>query len=580
MRLQSETIVALILLVAGALATIIIYNIIYPNLNIINPSGQEISRSLKLNFQLLDYYIANNTLYAYVKPSEPVNYSQIFAILNNRLVNVYPYNSNGSIVNPYNNGLLIVVANLSQIPPDQNGNYELEVGLENDIVGIFTIKYISNTLINYFQPPIIFNISTYISNSTSNTSSSTSGSSSSSSSPPNSTSSTSACQSSYLPLILYNTQNISTPSPFQQDIAICNGSINIGSGFSYVNNATLFNQINSNGSNVYFATTNNSTPNIYSWYEGQLINGSTYCDVWWVNLSNGIPANSNVTIYMYIGNSSCNYYSQYYPYVGTNEQVIGTMQYDNGNYTFIAYGYFNNTFDGWNGYVYQGSWSPTATQYGIEMLNGALTGEGTYILPPNNWNIPEIPLIVEEAWYDGANAGANIISLFGNATNQVNAYNVGNVGEQYASVPNSSTFGEIYSSNGYIYLESSVTNQVLNSTYSSSLSNNGGIAIYYSYLIVNLTYAEVGWYWYSHNGYTGEFAPLTLLDTYTYNVYNSNNINNNISAYTYSNLNYNSFQYSTLEISAGSGVGTYIYVEWVIARAYPPNGVMPSIYIG
>ncbi|MFP3284233.1 MAG: hypothetical protein RXO65_02200, partial [Candidatus Nanopusillus acidilobi] len=77
MRLQSETIVALILLVAGALATIIIYNIIYPNLNIINPSGQEISRSLELNFQLLDYFIANNTLYAYVKPSEPVNYSQV-----------------------------------------------------------------------------------------------------------------------------------------------------------------------------------------------------------------------------------------------------------------------------------------------------------------------------------------------------------------------------------------------------------------------------------------------------------------------------------------------------------------------
>ncbi len=101
-------------------------------------------------------------------------------------------------------------------------------------------------------------------------------------------------------ITITNSQSTATPAPFQQDIAICNGSINIGNSFAYVNNATLFNQINSNGSNVYFATTNNSTPNIYSWYEGQLINGSTYCDVWWVNLSNGIPANSNVTIYMYI----------------------------------------------------------------------------------------------------------------------------------------------------------------------------------------------------------------------------------------------------------------------------------------
>ncbi|WP_231434518.1 hypothetical protein, partial [Candidatus Nanopusillus massiliensis] len=80
-------IIALILLIVGALATVIIYNIISPNLYIIKPSGQEISRSLELNFQLLDYFIVNNTLYAYVKPSEPVNYSQVFAILNDRLVN-------------------------------------------------------------------------------------------------------------------------------------------------------------------------------------------------------------------------------------------------------------------------------------------------------------------------------------------------------------------------------------------------------------------------------------------------------------------------------------------------------------
>ena len=557
MRLQSEMIIALILLIAGALATVIIYNIISPNLNIINPSGQEISRSLELNFQLLDYFIANNTLYAYVKPSEPVNYSQVFAILNNRLVNVYPYNSNGSIVNPYNNGLLIIVANLSQIPPDQNGNYKLEVGLENDILGVFDIKYISNTLINYFQPPIIFNISTITLNIS------------------NSTPSTPTCQSPYLPLIIYNTQSISTPSPFQQDIAICNGSINIGNNFAYVNNATLFNEIDSNGQNVYFTTTCNSTPNIYSWYEGQLnYNGAT-CDVWWVNLSNGIPANSNVTIYMYVGKNSANYYHQYYPYVGASPQVIS--RYDNGQDIFIVYGYFDNTFDGWNGYIYSGSFSPTATSYGIEMLNDQQY-EGTYILPPNNGTIPEIPLIVEEAWYTEYYFGANIISLFGNTNNQVNAYNVIGAGEPYASVPDSSTFGEFYMGNGYIYLESSVTNQLLNSTYSSSLYN-GQMVTYYSYLIVNSTYAEVGLYWYNGT-YYNNFVPLTLLDTYTYNVYNYTNINNNISAYIYSNLNYNPFQYGTLEISAGSNTGTTLYVEWVVARAYPPNDAMPSIYIG
>jgi len=193
-------------------------------------------------------------------------------------------------------------------------------------------------------------------------------------------------------IVITNTQSIPTPSPFQQDIAICNGSINIGNNFAYVNNATLFNQINPNGQNVYFSTTAGSSPNIYLWYEGQLINGSTYCDVWWVNISNGIPANSNITIYMYMGNSSANYYSQYYPYVGASPQVISG--YDNGQSVFIAYGYFNNTFDGWSGYIYNGSFSPTATPNGIEMINNQ-NYEGTYILPPNNWNISEMPLIVE-----------------------------------------------------------------------------------------------------------------------------------------------------------------------------------------
>ena len=40
--------------------------------------------------------------------------------------------------------------------------------------------------------------------------------------------------SSNYTITIYNTQNIPTPSPFQQDIAICNGSINIGPNFAYI----------------------------------------------------------------------------------------------------------------------------------------------------------------------------------------------------------------------------------------------------------------------------------------------------------------------------------------------------------
>ena len=371
------------------------------------------------------------------------------------------------------------------------------------------------------------------------------------------------------PIIIYNTQNIPTPQPFQQDIAICNGTINIGNSFAYVNNATLFNQIDSNGQNVMFFNPNNGQL-FYSWYEGQLNYNGVTCDVWWINIPQGIPSNSNITVYMYIGSNNSNYYPLIYPYVGTNEQVIGTMQYDNGQDVFIAYGYFNNTFDGWTGYVIYGSYSPTATPNGIEIINNQISQEGTYILPPNNGNIPEMPLIVEEAWYyPSSNADANVIALFGNTNNQVYVVNIGSTDGGHTPASNLSTFVqfEYWPGNNPPYsqvtmLKSAVTDQYLNYT---SFPTSGGTV--YSYLIVNSSYAQTGYYIYNSNQV---WAPLTLLDTY--------NINDN--GYTYSNLNYNPYQYPTLEISAGDCAPSYQYVEWVIARSYPPNGVMPYIYIG
>jgi hypothetical protein len=401
--------------------------------------------------------------------------------------------------------------------------------------------------------------------------------------------------SGYIPITIYNTQNIPTPAPFQQDIAICNGSINIGNNFAHINDSTLFNKINSNGSNVYFTTTAGSTPNIYSWYEGQLNYNGVTCDVWWINISQGIPANSKVTIYMYIGPNSTNYYSQYYPYVGTNEQVIGTMQYDNGQDVFIAYGYFNNTFDGWSGYMSStavNNYVPQATSNGIEMIDIDV-GEGTYILPPNNGNIPLIPLIVEEAWYYTQYADANVIALFGNTNQQFPAYGIATpiansnlcggtnvTGGRYTTcggptpAPNLSTFVQFQYNNlnsppfsEAAMLKSAVTDQYLNYTY---FPTSGGTV--YSYLIVNSSYAQAGYYIYNSNQV---WAPLTLLDMYPLS-YNPNYGN-----YTYYNINYNPFQYGTLEIGAGNSYWeSYQYVEWVVARAYPPNGVMPSIYIG
>jgi len=304
--------------------------------------------------------------------------------------------------------------------------------------------------------------------------------------------------------------------------------------------------------------------------------------VWWVNLSNGIPANSNVTIYMYIGPTSANYYQQYYPYVGTNAQVIGTMQYDNGQDVFIAYGYFEGVStisgpygyyyldDGWYIYVISGD-SPGMSSGGIFLSNYQPsiyqpTYSLYYLLPPSICNIPKIPLIVEEAWYyyRTYSGDANVIALFGNTNQQIYAEYIGNT-SSYSVAPTSnlSTFVQFNYYSGVTYLKSAVTNSTLNQT---SFPTSGGTV--YSYLIVNSSYAQTGYYIYNSNQV---LAPLTLLDTYNIN-YNN---------YTYSNLNYNPFQYGTLEIGAGTGGATSVqYIQWIVARAYPPNGIMPSISTG
>ena len=495
MRLQSEIVTALLLLLIGAFVIIIIYNIISPNLNIINPTGQEISKSIKLNFQLLDYFIVNNTLYAYVKPSEPVNYSQVFAILNGRLVKVYPYNSNGSIVNPYNNGLLIIVANLSQTPPNQNGNYKLEVGLENAIIGSFTIEYISNPLINYFQPPIVLNISDLPSD-------------------------TPICQPSYLTLILYNTQNIPTPSPFQQQIAICNGTINIGPNFAYVNNVTLFNLINSNGSNVYFTTTCNGTPNIYSWYEGQLINGSTYCKVWWIKLDNGISANSSVTIYMYIGPNSANYYQQYYPYAGQAPQLSSIYgQYDNGDYVFLFYDNFKGTS------LNISKWRSFVRFAGGIIINNSVTVKSM-------------------------TATAGMITLSGfNPTSTIADFYITYASNRLPAI--SMTIDNSAHSSGYFALWSGTGRSDCCGSYFGGIFISGG-------------------YTWSYPAIVSESWQSSSLQ-----IYGSN--------YTYTTKSFTIYSLPSL-VYYGFGCvdpsynGT-ITVQWVRVRAYPPNGIMPSIYI-
>ncbi|MCC5447008.1 DUF2341 domain-containing protein, partial [Candidatus Nanobsidianus stetteri] len=342
-----------------------------------------------------------------------------------------------------------------------------------------------------------------------------------------------ASDSGVYPILISNTQNIPTPSSFQQDIAICNGNINIGPNFAYINNATLFNQINPNGQNVYFV---NSSGNIlYSWYEGQLNYNGVTCDVWWVNIPQGIPANSNVTIYMYVGNSSANYYSQYYPYVGAPIQVLGTSQYDNGQKVFNYYQNFGNLSSlpsPWT-YVYNNQNSVSfSTNYTIIPYSSS-GNEG--ITTTVNFNIQNNILQIYASVPTTSGTSWDYISLGVGAANNKNTYFIGGGGGLIAGGNN----------NGAAF------------TYPNS-GNTGKFNLYVGTSNVGST--------------TYNYAPTIYEIGFS-------------SSYTYFLVNYTQILSTTtipgsfsLPITIGQqNSGNNIYLYWVLLRSLPPNDVMPSI---
>jgi len=338
--------------------------------------------------------------------------------------------------------------------------------------------------------------------------------------------------SQWYAIVITNTQSIPTPSPFQQDIAICNGILYIGNNFAYVNNVTLFNQINSNGSNVYFTTTWNSTPNIYSWYEGKLNNNGVTCDVWWIKLPNGIPANSNIAIYMYIGSSSANYYSQYYPYVGEAPQLSSTYgQYDNGNYVFLFYDNFAGTTLNTSKWI--------SAVYGITItVNNGLTIQSS-----------------------GSYADGGIITSSSFPTNTIfDAY-------LYSFIVQSSSYNSEHGI-GVQVGNSAISNGYEYTSWTGSNSNGGTIS--YGAMEGILTNFLAGPTFPFSNSIISGYWVSTGNEGFGVNYYFVSTNNNAIS-----NAGYN---YYAIGAYFDSQSATSVWY-WARIRYMPPNNVMPSISI-
>jgi len=340
---------------------------------------------------------------------------------------------------------------------------------------------------------------------------------------------------------LYNTQNIPTPQPFQQDIAICNGNPNLPSSFAYVNNPILFNQINPDGQNVLFFNPNNNQLFYYSWYEGQEDLNGTYCDVWWINLPNGIHANNNITIYMYVGNSSDNYYLLCYPYVGSPIQVLGTSQYDNGKDVFNYYQNFGGLSSLPSNWAYDCN-----DQYNVSFSTN-------YTIIPSPTSL----------YNDGL-------------TTTVNFTMQNDILEIYASVPTTNKLGW-----DVIDLGAGGTTPPIGNDY----------YCYYGGLVVAFNNSNYGAaFSYTNSGNSGQFylyVGNSNVGSTTYNYAPTIYEIGFSSSHTYFLVNYTQILSATtipgsfsLPITvAQQWSGNSIYLFWILLRSLPPNDVMPSIYI-
>lgn len=336
----------------------------------------------------------------------------------------------------------------------------------------------------------------------------------------------------YVPINITNTQSIATPSPIQVMII--------------VNSAEYATYEAADLSNVAFTYSN--TTLIPSWLESGNSNSST-TTVYWLKVD-GIPAKSSMTVLM-----------SFYPVTDNVLNNVSTGEapslsptygeYDNGANVFILYGDFNNSLSGWQASTYKGSFMPALSPNGIKMLNGSRS-EATYLAPPKG--LPPTPIEIEEAWdYNGV-ADAHAISIGPSPFETSNTL----VASEAAGAPvlNNSVSAIFDYYSVYTHLDDFMTGSRVSS---SSFSGQGNFSVV-SFLIIDGTSASAG--------YSTQYVSLESFGSALVPSVVSGQVSGPVSN-------------SALIISGSNGDLTSVqYVRWVIARAFPPNGVVPSVTVG
>jgi len=370
----------------------------------------------------------------------------------------------------------------------------------------------------------------------------------------------------FVPITITNSQNTATPSPFQQMIQIPE------SQFS--------NYIAYNGNIANFEFFTQSGQVLPAWIES---NNSGTLTVW-VKLPYGVPASSSITIYLGFSSKTRNLLNASGTFgIGEAPQLSSTYaQYDDGANVFSLYSNFYDTLAGYSAHMLDGSFfapTPTTSPYNsVELMNnsgssGAYIGSGTYILSPDNINPGNY--ILQTYWSYSGTADGFSISLWGNP----NTIYYGGGGRSTGMSGGLTYHYEFYT-------DGSGTPPSGNPNEASVYSLTGN---YTGILITSAPASGEGTYYvYSQIAFYNIGTNSGTVAIYSSSATSTSIANNIEPAGLYSSTYQASASFSSISLSASPiffGVGTggataYVYIYWALMRAYPPNGVMPSVSFG
>jgi len=321
----------------------------------------------------------------------------------------------------------------------------------------------------------------------------------------------------YVPITITNSQSSATPSPFQQMI-----QINEGNYANYI-------AYNGNIANFEFFTQSGSV--LPAWIES---NNSGTLTVW-INLPNGIPVSSSLTIYLGFASKTTNLLSNSGTSgIGEAPQLSSTYaEYDDGASVFNNYWNFAGTTmpSGWN----TAETANLIVNNGVSFTGASTGGNAAQIVYTTT--IPR-PLVIE---YYAYSSGTNPIA----SVAYVNIY-----GSPFAS--GYSTYFADFGGNC-----SNKTQETIRSWTSGSFTaqaSNNDCPPATSYNIWTLSLGPTGGPISAIINYGSTPAPVTWTDS----------------------LNYNNYY---VALSSWWNDKT-IHIQYARVRAYPPNGVMPSVTFG